>query len=792
MAGEDGFPAEWYKQFKELIISQLRICFNHVLAGGKTPPSWKRAIISIIPKPGKDRTTCGSYRPISVLNIDYRLFASILARRLEQITPELIDTDQTGFIKNRQTYDNIRRALHVIDMMKSQKSVAISLDAEKAFDSVNWNYLYLVLSRFGFNNQIVNCLKSLYDSPSARIKINGDLSSILNLERGCRQGCPLNPTLFALFIEPLAQAIREQKDIRGITIGDSTYKVGLYADDILITLSNPNVSLPNLFTLLKKFGMFSGYKLNLQKTQSLSFNYNPQKEIQKMFTFNWGNNIIKYLGIYIPGDLKRLYEINYTRLTSEIKADIQRWSLLPMNLYNRIDMIKMNLLPRFLYLFQSLPVNIPPKQFNEWNRMISKFIWAKLKPRIKLQTLQIGKEYGGLQVPCLENYYKAAQLRWLIGWSDPSNETKWREIDQSFFNTPLQSLLGDYPLLKKHLSMQQLPTWISLPLETWFKILKDKNIEKGARILRWPVYDTEFIPANIDKGFKQWLHKGITGYWKISEKNILKSYKQLQETYGLGKQDFFRFLQLRDYFDKHIKPTNKKQEEIDLIKIFVDSSKGNTIKKQISRLYSSLQITRNLSTTCVKVRWEKEAEVVISDDDWLNICKNAMTTSCSSMWREFTWKNIIRFFITPNISSKHQNKPDEARCWRDCGNKRAGPFHVFWNCDKIRPYWSEVIRTINNITGLGLPNDFTVIYLGNLPQDVQHSKKYLCLILLAGARKAITRKWLSKDPPTSSDWMIIVKDIYLMERLTFTLRLKTNSFFTYWESWTDYISQNNI
>lgn len=77
------------------------------LKGGETPVSWNQAIISVIPKVGKERTGCSSYRPISVLNINYRLFASIIAKRLENIIPDSIDTDQTGFIKNRQTQDNV-------------------------------------------------------------------------------------------------------------------------------------------------------------------------------------------------------------------------------------------------------------------------------------------------------------------------------------------------------------------------------------------------------------------------------------------------------------------------------------------------------------------------------------------------------------------------------------------------------------------------------------------------------------------------------------------------------------
>ena len=121
-------------------------CFNFTLNGGETPASSRRAIISVIPKVGKDKSECGSYRPISISNSDYKLYASIIAKRLNDkillniiIIPDIIDADQTGFLKSRQTQDNVRRALHLMEHMSKDKdkSIVLSLDAKKAFDSVS-------------------------------------------------------------------------------------------------------------------------------------------------------------------------------------------------------------------------------------------------------------------------------------------------------------------------------------------------------------------------------------------------------------------------------------------------------------------------------------------------------------------------------------------------------------------------------------------------------------------------------------------------------------------------------
>lgn len=96
---------------------------------------------------------CGQYRPISVLNLDYKIYTSIIGRRLDNIMPNLIKSDQTGFVRQRQTQDSIRRTLHVIQHIQNNniEAMLIGLDTEKAFDSVRWSFIYQVLTKFGFH-----------------------------------------------------------------------------------------------------------------------------------------------------------------------------------------------------------------------------------------------------------------------------------------------------------------------------------------------------------------------------------------------------------------------------------------------------------------------------------------------------------------------------------------------------------------------------------------------------------------------------------------------------------------
>ncbi len=155
--GSDRYNSQWYRSLRTELVPLLLKTFNWVLQEGEIPPSWREATISVIPKEGRDRQECGNYRPISVLNLDYKLFTSIFVHRLEKLLPNLINLDQTGFIHRRQTTDNIRRILHIPGQIQKDKtqSIIVSLDTEKAFDSVRWAFLYKVLGKFGFHDRFI-------------------------------------------------------------------------------------------------------------------------------------------------------------------------------------------------------------------------------------------------------------------------------------------------------------------------------------------------------------------------------------------------------------------------------------------------------------------------------------------------------------------------------------------------------------------------------------------------------------------------------------------------------------
>jgi hypothetical protein len=164
---------------------------------------------------------------------------------------------------------NIQKSInvnHYINKLKDKKHMIISLNAEKTLDKFQHPFMIKALERSGIQGPYLNIIKAIYSKPVANIKENAEVLEGIPLKSGIRQGCPLSPYLFNIVLEILARAIRQQKEIKEIQIGKEDLKISLFADEIIVYISDPKNSTRELLNLINSFSEVAGYKINSNKS----------------------------------------------------------------------------------------------------------------------------------------------------------------------------------------------------------------------------------------------------------------------------------------------------------------------------------------------------------------------------------------------------------------------------------------------------------------------------------------------------------------------------------------------
>lgn len=787
--GPDGFPTEFYKKFSAKLSPLLMAVFEDSFSSKSLPPTLRQASISLLLKKDKDPVKCSSYRPISLLNVDVKILAKMLALRLETVLPSLVSSDQTGFIKNRQLFFNIRRVFNILYTPSSTQvpEVLLALDAATAFDRVSWEYLFYTLQQFGFGNTFISWVKLLYTSPLASVRTNDTYSPYFPLQRGTRQGCPLSPLLFALVMEPLAATIRGQTNIKGISRAQREHKISLYADDVLLFISDPATSIPHILNTLSVFGSFSGYKLNLDKSELLPINTAARKLSFNSLPFKVSYEGLKYLGVYVTKSHSQLIKANFIPLLERTQQDLNRWSTLPLSLAGRISIIKMNILPKFLFLFQCIPCFLTKTFFAKIDSVVSSFIWNNKRPRIRKLFLQRPKITGGMALPNFQIYYWAANIRCLLYWFwDPSqnNAPGWLHIESSSCSpVSLSALLCSSIPLHSPQACQNPVLLHSLKIWSQFR----KHYGLVSLSIHAPIMANRLFPASLlDHTFSQWFQSGVLNIKTLFKDGIFMSFDQVRETFDLPSNNFFRYLQVRHFVQSHFTefPSIPQTSPLDAI---LEVQPG--IRGTISRLYARIFDLETCSLMIVKENWEKDMGVDIADEQWSDILQRIHSTSICARHSLIQFKIVHRLHMSKVKLSKMY--PEVNPICDRCKQAPATLFHTFWSCSSLTSFWTSIFEAYSKITGVNIdPCPF--IGLFGVPSEIlpiQRSELNCIAYSSLLARRLILLNWKSDKPPSFGRWICDVMFFLKVEKIRYTLNGSTNKFHVIWQSFISYVEQ---
>ena len=234
-AGPDCIPNAFYKTFAALLAPALAKVYNSSRDNKALPPTLLQGTISVLYKKA-DREDPRNYRPITLLNGDYKILTRILCRRMNEAVLQFVSPQQNGFVPGGFIAENIMllKLLQAHVENEDDDAMFIFLDMEKAFDRCSWEYLIEALEHIGFEKGFADYIRLFYshdNPPTRKITTRGYLGEAFELHSGVAQGCPLSPLLFLVVTEALTRLIQNDATIKGIRTGDTSHKVSQYADD---------------------------------------------------------------------------------------------------------------------------------------------------------------------------------------------------------------------------------------------------------------------------------------------------------------------------------------------------------------------------------------------------------------------------------------------------------------------------------------------------------------------------------------------------------------------------------
>ena len=328
--GSDGLTVSFYKFFWPKIRDFVFNSFNCAIERGELSTTQKRGIITLLHK-GGDRNNLGNWRPISLLNSDYKLFTKVIAMRIQSAMDILINPLQKGFLKGRNISEIIRLiddSLYTANYYKTP-GLMVSIDFKKAFDSISKSSIINSLKIFNFGPYIISMVSALITNSESCVRNGGWHSSWFPCERGVRQGCCVSPYLFLLVAEILSIKLHNSEDLKGISINPANLKLAKvlqYADDLSLFVKN-EAELEAALKIIENFGMLSGLQLNRQKSIVLPFGgYQRSNTSDQDVKWLKPDEYIKVLGIYFSGQTEASkIDLNWKSKIENMLQIVNRW-----------------------------------------------------------------------------------------------------------------------------------------------------------------------------------------------------------------------------------------------------------------------------------------------------------------------------------------------------------------------------------------------------------------------------------------------------------------------------------
>jgi len=687
--GNDGLQVEFYIEFWKELGPLLIKSYNYSFTNGLLSTSQRQACISLLSKNGKDRLFIDNWRPISLLNVDYKIMSKCIAERIKKVLVKLIDETQTGFIKGRNISDGMRAILDIVEetVLSNRDGMIITVDFQKAFDSLSWEYLFKALQTFKFGTDFIKWVKLCYTDISSCIMNNKSSSQYFNIKRGVRQGDPLSPYLFILAVELMSVEIRTNKEIRGLLFGDREIKIISYADDTTAILRDETDAI-KLFEYLKQFEEISGLKVNKTKTEGLWLGARRGLHTN-MFGIKWPQSL-KILGIYVSYDEKSTLNKNFRDKIDKMTKKLNSWKQRHLTIFGKILILKTFALTQFLYV--SSVLHVPNDIIKEIEDLMFKFLWNGRQHKVKKKVIVQSYELGGCKMIDLTEMLKVQKLKWIKKLFDETN-MPWKHTMETIFKVKDLKLFlkSNFPFLTR------ITNFYKDVLRCWDEI-RYKTIESVEDIINQYIWYNDKILVEKKPIFSEYLKEaGIFQIGHIIKNNgCFKSFNEICTEFGINRSYFLTYIGIIKSIPPNWKRRLKEQEirnNVEITKlcfININNKKQELSKVNHKQIYEQL-IVKKIEYSKAFVKYSEQFKLDL--EQWKKIYMLPFNLQISNKAKEMNYK-ILHNFVATNKLLYKIGKVDSPRC-NFCQLYDQDTQHLFYHCMVVRNFWFRVVEYLN-------------------------------------------------------------------------------------------------
>ena len=709
--GNDGLTKEFYIYFWSALKDDLVSCLNTNLACGMLTNTQKQIIITLLEKQGKDNRYLENWRPISLINVDIKICSRVMSNRLSKILPYIVHQNQSGFVRGRTIEEPLFIIQSIMDQVKldGKSLLLFAADFEKAFDSIEQNFIFAVLKHFNFGDIFIKWIRLLLNDNLSCIVNNGTATNFFKVGRGTKQGDPISPYLFILVIEIMATMMRKSEEIKGYQTKTTQVKLEIFADDTTFFLQDEN-SFRRVLENLDMFYKYSSLRINVKKSEVGWLGKKGKEDFIKktgIKYIDFEQNGIKILGIFFSYKRKLCDQNNIDRVVTNFKTVLSIWKSRSLTLYGKILVLRALALPKLYYIFSKM--SIKEEIVKTIESTIKDFIWNGRKPKIKKDTLIGDYSEGGLKLPDFSVTLKANRIKWILRLIQSFKEKKTYASLCSVFVEECGGIENIGTNFNAQRIPKNIPDFFRQNLLTWAEYTSSSKVDTIQTVLNQPIWNNKYILIN-DKSifYRNFSTKNINKIGDMCNRNGEFEWMYVKDK-GLQDKDFLRWAGIIHAIPKDWKKIIKQhQSEVEknlnnnAENSFLLGHKMVKIEKVTTRqIYEDMIKTKfkpPTSQTNIEKRIVNEDGIIL---DWTKIYTRIYTTTIDSYLRMFQYK-ILNNFLYLNYDLNRFKIIDHSSCSL-CHTSPETIDHLFVECIEARNYYFEIRNWLGNY-GISLPN----------------------------------------------------------------------------------------